>query len=145
MFSAEVSSLKKQSPCLWTKANSSILLGAVVPPQEFTLWYVNLCDEKNCPGHWTVTPTGHKNGGDIQGIRTASPARAETLSDALGTKLRRNMVNKLFDLQILFLPYFFYIKFLGKFCDFFPTEYEDSSDLERKESCQCVYIMRKTI
>ena len=36
---------------------------------------------------WTVPATGHKKGGDIQGIRTASAAGAETLSDALGTRL----------------------------------------------------------
>ena len=38
-------------------------------------------------GRWTVPPTGHKKGGGIQGIRTASAAGAETLSDALGTRL----------------------------------------------------------
>ena len=42
---------------------------------------------KNRSGRWTVPPTGHKKGGGIQGIRTASAARAETLSDALGTRL----------------------------------------------------------
>ena len=39
-------------------------------------------------GRWTVPPTGHKKGGGIQGIRTASAAGAETLSDALGTRLQ---------------------------------------------------------
>ena len=38
-------------------------------------------------GCWTVPPTGHKKGGGIQGIRTANAAGAETLSDALGTRL----------------------------------------------------------
>ena len=38
-------------------------------------------------GRWTVPPTGHKKGGGIQGIRTANAAGAETLSDALGTRL----------------------------------------------------------
>ena len=40
---------------------------------------------KNRSGRWTVPPTGHNKGGGIQGIRTVSAARAETLSDALGT------------------------------------------------------------
>ena len=39
---------------------------------------------KNRSGRWTVPPTGHKKGVDIHGIRTASAAGAETLSDALG-------------------------------------------------------------
>ena len=45
---------------------------------------------KDRSGRWTVPPTGHKKGGGIQGIQgisTASVARAETLSDALGTRL----------------------------------------------------------
>ena len=42
---------------------------------------------KNRSGRWTVPPTGHKKGADVQGIRTASAAGAETLSDALGTRL----------------------------------------------------------
>ena len=45
--------------------------------------------KKNRSGRWTVPPTGHKKGGGcgIQGISAASAARAETLSDALGTRL----------------------------------------------------------
>ena len=42
---------------------------------------------KDRSGRWTVPPTGHKKGGGIQGISAASVARAETLSDALGTRL----------------------------------------------------------
>ena len=42
---------------------------------------------KDRSGRWTVPPTGHKKGGGIQGISSASVARAETLSDALGTRL----------------------------------------------------------
>ena len=42
---------------------------------------------KNRSGRWTVSPTGHKKWGGIQGISAASAARAETLSDALGTRL----------------------------------------------------------
>ena len=38
-------------------------------------------------GRWKVPPTGHKKGGGVQGIRTASAAGAETLFDALGTRL----------------------------------------------------------
>ena len=47
---------------------------------------------KDRSGRWTVPPTGHKKGGGgggIQGISGASVARAETLSDALGTRLRQ--------------------------------------------------------
>ena len=47
--------------------------------------------KKNRSGRWTVTPTGHKKGGDIQGIRIASAAGAETLSDALGTRLAKRV------------------------------------------------------
>ena len=43
--------------------------------------------QKDRSGRWTVPPTGHKKGGGIQDISTASVARAETLSDALGTRL----------------------------------------------------------
>ena len=43
---------------------------------------------KDRSGRWTVPPTGHKIGGGIQGISPASVARAETLSDALGTRLQ---------------------------------------------------------
>ena len=42
---------------------------------------------KNRSGRWKVPPTGHKKGGGIQGIRTASAAGAKKLSDALGTRL----------------------------------------------------------
>ena len=49
---------------------------------------------KNCSRRWTVPPTGHKKGGDIQGIRTASAAGAETLSDALGTRLPKHYENE---------------------------------------------------
>ena len=48
---------------------------------------------KNRSGRCTVSPTGHENGGGIQGISTASAARAETLSDALGTRLVIYMTN----------------------------------------------------
>ena len=48
---------------------------------------------KNRSGRWTVSPTGHKKGGGIQGISAASAARAETLSDALGTRLIPELLN----------------------------------------------------
>ena len=48
---------------------------------------------KNRSGRWTVPPTGHKKGGDIQGMRTASAAGAETLSDALGTRLWNTVIS----------------------------------------------------
>ena len=48
---------------------------------------------KNRSGRWKVSPTGHKKGGGIQGIRTASAAGAETLSDALGTRLHTKIPN----------------------------------------------------
>ena len=48
---------------------------------------------KNRSGHWTVPPTGHKKGGGIQGIRTASAAGVETLSDALGTRLSSHLTS----------------------------------------------------
>ena len=44
--------------------------------------------KKNRSGRWTVSPTGNKKGAGIQGISTASAARAETLFDALGTRLQ---------------------------------------------------------
>ena len=49
---------------------------------------------KNRSGRWKVPPTGHKKGGGIQGIRTASAAGAETLSDALGTRLYISSTNR---------------------------------------------------
>ena len=49
---------------------------------------------KNRSGRWTVSPTGHKKGGGIQGISRASAARAETLSDALGTRLLMSSIIK---------------------------------------------------
>ena len=45
--------------------------------------------KKNPSGRWTVPSTGHKKGGGIQGISTASTARVEMLSDALGTRLAK--------------------------------------------------------
>ena len=51
-------------------------------PRPATLIYAT----KNRSGRWKVPPTGHKKG-RIQGIRTASAAGAEKLSDALGTRL----------------------------------------------------------
>ena len=60
------------------------------PCQPATLIYAT---KKNRSGRWTVPPTGHKKGGGggIQGISTASAARAETLCDALGTRLIKAM------------------------------------------------------
>ena len=55
---------------------------------------------KNRSGRWTVSPTGHKKGGGIQGISAASAARAETLSDALGTRLWRSLSDKYHSRQL---------------------------------------------
>ena len=48
---------------------------------------------KNRSGRWKVPPTGHKKGGGIQGIRTASAAGAEMLFDALSTRLGKHPIH----------------------------------------------------
>ena len=54
------------------------------PCQPATLIYAT---KKNRSERWTVSQLDTKRGGGIQGISTASAARAETLSDALGARL----------------------------------------------------------
>ena len=48
---------------------------------------VNLCEEKIAQGAGQFRQLDANKGGGIQGISTATAARAETLSDALGTRL----------------------------------------------------------
>ena len=69
---------------------------------------------KNRSGRWTVSPTGHKKGGGIQGISAASAARAETLSDSLGTRLlaRLPRAGKVSQLKFFYF-FFFYFCFAG--------------------------------
>ena len=54
-------------------------------------------------------------------------------------------LHNLFDLHILLLPYLLQAKLFYEIVYFFLGKSQDSFGLERKESCQCVYIMGKTI